>query len=239
MKSIAEKISPLETEAQALIAIGNEFENEKVSVVSFINAHAYTLADSDPAFKNSLLNANLLLRDGIGAKILLKEYNKPSGYNANGTDLIPLILTRFKGKSLCFIGTESPYIEQAVSTCTNEGHNVTAFLDGFQDNDAMFAFVKNHQPDILILGMGMPKQEYFAAFLQQHYELPLVVVNGGAIFDFIAHRFSRAPLFFRKLNLEWLYRLMNEPVRLFNRYAVGIPKFFWLLRKNKRRESIS
>ena len=102
----------------------------------------------------------------------------------------------------------------------------------------MFEFIEAHQPEILILGMGMPKQEYFSAFLQHNYEKPLVVVNGGAIFDFIANRFTRAPSIFRKLNLEWLYRLMNEPIRLFNRYAIGIPKFFWILRKNMKQERL-
>ncbi|WP_420935768.1 WecB/TagA/CpsF family glycosyltransferase [Alteromonas sp. A081] len=238
MKSIAEKISPLETQAQALSALDNELANDMVSVVSFINAHAYTMAHANPAFKDCLLNSNLLFRDGIGAKILLSRYNKPAGYNANGTDLIPLLLSKFKGKSVCFIGTESPYIEQAATKCKSEGHNILAHMDGFQDNETMFEFVEEHQPDILILGMGMPKQEYFAAFLQKHYANPLVVVNGGAIFDFMANRFSRAPSIFRKLNLEWLYRLMNEPVRLFNRYVIGIPKFFWLLSINKRRERI-
>lgn len=238
MKSIAEKISPLETQAQALSALENELESSTVSVVSFINAHAYTMAHANPAFKDCLLNSNLLLRDGIGAKILLSRYNKPVGYNANGTDLIPLLLSKFKGKSVCFIGTESPYIDQAVAKCKSEGHNILAHMDGFNDDKAMLEFVKNHEPDILILGMGMPKQEYFAAYLQKHYANPLVVVNGGAIFDFIANRFSRAPSIFRKLNLEWFYRLINEPVRLFNRYVIGIPKFFWFLNKNKRRERI-
>ncbi len=238
MKCIASKITTAETESQAITLTEQELQKNKVSVISFINAHAYTMANSDIKFKNCLLGADLLFRDGIGAKILLKKYGKPVGYNANGTDLIPLILDHFKGKSVCFIGTESPYIEQAASIYKSNGHNVEAFIDGFQSNEKMFEFVEAYQPEILILGMGMPKQEYFSAFLQHNYKKPLVVVNGGAIFDFIANRFTRAPSIFRKLSLEWLYRLMNEPIRLFNRYAIGIPKFFWILRKNMKQERL-
>lgn len=238
MKCIAEKISQTKAEEQALEAVDNELENDRVSVISFINAHAYTMANDNSKFRECLLDASLLFRDGIGAKILLQKYGKPAGYNANGTDLIPLILERFKGKSVCFIGTEYPYIEQAASIYKSNDHNVKAFLNGFQSNEKMLDFVEEHQPEILILGMGMPKQEYFSAFLQRNYKKPLVVINGGAIFDFIANRFARAPGIFRKLNLEWLYRLMNEPVRLFNRYAIGIPKFFWILRKNIKRERL-
>lgn len=238
MKCIAEKISQTKAEEQALKAVDDELENDKVSVISFINAHAYTMANDNSKFRECLLGASILFRDGIGAKILLKKYGKPVGYNANGTDLIPLILDRFKGKSVCFIGTESPYIEQAASTYKSNGYNIKAFIDGFQSNEKMFEFVEAYQPEILILGMGMPKQEYFSAFLQHNYEKPLVVVNGGAIFDFIANRFTRAPSIFRKLNLEWLYRLMNEPIRLFNRYAIGIPKFFWILWRNMKQERL-
>lgn len=179
MKSIANKITPAETESQAITLTEQELQKDKVSVISFINAHAYTMANNDSKFKDCLLDASILFRDGIGAKILLKKYGKPVGYNANGTDLIPLILDRFKGKSVCFIGTESPYIEQAASIYKSNGHNVEAFIDGFQSNEKMFEFVEAYQPEILILGMGMPKQEYFSAFLQHNYEKPLVVVNGG------------------------------------------------------------
>ena len=237
MKTLAEKIKFCNTEQDALRAISETMQTAGVSVVSFINAHAYTMADASSNFEQCLLNASLLFRDGIGAKILLKQYNKAPGYNANGTDLIPLILNNTKGKSVCFIGTESPYIETAASTCQQNGINVTAHIDGFQSTAAMFEFVEKHKPNILILGMGMPKQEMFAMYLQEHYSGNILVVNGGAIFDFIAERFVRAPAFFRKFGLEWLYRLLNEPARLFKRYVIGIPKFFVILRKNKRSEA--
>lgn len=237
MKTLAEKIKFCDTEADALNAIDEKMSNSGVSVVSFINAHAYTMADTSDEFKQCLLNASLLFRDGSGAKLLLKHYNKAPGYNANGTDLIPLILEQTKGKSVCFIGTESPYIETASETCRSQGIQVKACLDGFQSTSTMFDFVNEHKPDVLILGMGMPKQEKFAMYLQANYTQRILVVNGGAIFDFIAHRFVRAPYIFRKVGLEWFYRLLNEPIRLFKRYVIGIPKFFIVLRKHDKKES--
>ena len=73
MKSIANKISPANSEVQAITLTEEELQKDKVSVISFINAHAYTMANSDIKFKNCLLGADLLFRDGIGAKILLKK----------------------------------------------------------------------------------------------------------------------------------------------------------------------
>jgi len=232
MKLIAKKINVVEDESKALSLINNEILLNKVSVVSFINAHAYTLADSSKEFKDCLLNADLLFRDGSGVKILLRQYHMHTGYNANGTDLIPLVLEQFKDKSVCFIGTESPYIGSASNIYKAKGTKLKAYMDGFQSTEAMFTFVKEHQPEILILGMGMPKQEKFAFYLQQHYEGKMLIINGGAIFDFVAQRFTRAPVIFRRYGLEWLYRLFNEPIRLFNRYVIGIPKFFLVLLKN-------
>lgn len=237
MKTLAEKINFFENESDALNAINQEAVKSGVSVVSFINAHAYTMADASTEFRGCLLNASLLFRDGIGAKILLQHYNKEPGYNANGTDLIPLVLEHFKGSPVCFIGTESPHIDKAAKICIENGSYIKGYIDGFQSTERMFEFVNQQKPDILILGMGMPKQEKFALFLQQNYDGQLLVVNGGAIFDFIAERFVRAPAIFRKLGIEWLYRLLNEPFRLFKRYVIGIPKFFWILRRNSKSEA--
>lgn len=238
MKKLAEKIKFVEKENDALNAINVELNKKIVSVVSFMNAHAYTMADASSEFESCLLDANLLFRDGIGAKLLLKHYGKAPGYNSNGTDLIPLILSNCIGKEVCFIGTESPYIDKAAETCKVNGINVKAYIDGFQSTETMFEFVNQEKPEILVLGMGMPKQEKFAKHLQQYYQGQLLVVNGGAIFDFIADRFVRAPAIFRRFGIEWLYRLLNEPIRLFQRYVIGIPKFFWILRKNSKREKI-
>jgi exopolysaccharide biosynthesis WecB/TagA/CpsF family protein len=236
MKTIASKIVPANSDASAIKLIEKEISQNTVSIVSFLNAHAYTLANKSNEFLDCLLTCDLLFRDGIGAKFLLKKYNKTIGYNANGTDLIPLILREFHSYKFCFIGTESPYIENAAELCKQNGNKVIATMDGFQDTNTMMSFVEQHKPDILILGMGMPKQELFSRELQKNYKQPLVVVNGGAIFDFLANRVKRAPELFRRLNIEWLYRLANEPKRLFSRYVIGIPKFFWLLRKNAARE---
>lgn len=236
MKLLAEKINVVEEESRALELIDKELLSPKVSVISFINAHAYTMADSSPEFKNCLLKSNLLFRDGSGAKILLRHYHIRTGYNANGTDLIPLVLDRYKDKSVCFIGTESPYIDEASATYKAKGTKLLAYMDGFQNTETMYNFVQEHQPEILILGMGMPKQEKFSLYMQENYKGSLLIINGGAIFDFTANRFTRAPAIFRKFGLEWFYRLINEPIRLFDRYVIGIPKFFVVLMRNAIQE---
>ena len=81
--------------------------------------------------------------------------------------------------------------------------------------------------------MGMPKQEQLAYEIQKNIQGSGIIICGGAIIDFKAGKVKRAPKIFRTLSLEWLYRLMNEPRRLFKRYVIGIPFFFFQLIKKK------
>ena len=75
--------------------------------------------------------------------------------------------------------------------------------------------------------MGMPKQEYLSKKIKDFYKEKLIIINGGAILDFMTGKIKRAPKVFSKIGLEWLYRLYLEPSRLFRRYVIGIPLFLY------------
>lgn len=226
MKKIAKSIKIFEESQVALEYIDTLLNKDGVKVISFVNAHACNLSQTSPEFETALLRSDLLLRDGIGVKILLKVFGKLAGYNVNGTDLIPKILDRYKHQRFVFIGTEHQYVKKAAAICEQQGTTIIDQLDGFQDFPEMLTFIQSTNADCVILGMGMPKQELFSEYLKDNYSANILVVNGGAIFDFIAGRFSRAPKFMRNYGFEWLYRLLKEPLRLFKRYVMGIPVFF-------------
>jgi len=99
--------------------------------------------------------------------------------------------------------------------------------DGFapasQYADALAPY--KQQAKLIVLAMGMPKQEHVASTLRNADMGPALIVCGGAILDFAADRFPRAPMWMRSSGLEWLFRLVNEPRRLFRRYVIGIPVF--------------
>jgi N-acetylglucosaminyldiphosphoundecaprenol N-acetyl-beta-D-mannosaminyltransferase len=84
-----------------------------------------------------------------------------------------------------------------------------------------------HRPSLIVLGMGMPRQEEIASLLRGVLDHPCTIVCGGAIIDFLGKKTSRAPLWMRRTGLEWLYRLALEPRRLFRRYVIGNPLFLW------------
>ena len=100
-------------------------------------------------------------------------------------------------------------------------------IDDFE-NERMLAVVKEAAPDMLFVAFGIPKQELWLSRFQSKLGVPFLM-GVGASFDFISGRVPRAPMIMRKLGLEWVYRLMREPRRLWKRYVVGIPLFLGLV----------
>src|SRR5438132_512000 len=92
---------------------------------------------------------------------------------------------------------------------------------------ARLALPQNTRPELIILAMGMPKQEAIAVRLRAYLKSPALIVNGGAILDFLGGKVTRAPRWMQRLYLEWVYRLYLEPRRLARRYLLGIPTYFY------------
>jgi exopolysaccharide biosynthesis WecB/TagA/CpsF family protein len=190
-------------------------------ILSFVNAHAVNLCNRNREFADALLRSDVIVRDGIGMQLLFKALNIDAGLNMNGTDFIPRLLDHAKGQTIGILGTADPYLSSAVDQLTQAGHHVTVSKDGFQDMTTYLALVEQHRPKIIILGMGMPKQEFVAAYLNDHVTYNPLIINAGALIDFIGGKAKRAPLWMRRAQLEWVFRLLNEPKRLFHRYVTG------------------
>lgn len=197
------------------------------SVLAFVNAHAMNSAVHDADFFDSLMSADILLRDGSGMSTLFKVLGIPPGQNLNGTDLIPRLIALFNGRAIALFGTQEPYLTRAVRVVrdTLARGTLAAKADGFMPPHYYLALVRAHQSELIVLGMGMPKQEEVACALRAALTHPCLIVCGGAIIDFLGERMPRAPLWMRRLGLEWVYRLAQEPSRLFRRYVLGNPLF--------------
>jgi N-acetylglucosaminyldiphosphoundecaprenol N-acetyl-beta-D-mannosaminyltransferase len=196
-------------------------------ILAFVNAHAMNAAAISGKFFNSLASADLLVRDGIGMAILLRLLNQPPGLNLNGTDLIPKILSQCRGGSLALFGTQEPYLARARAAVTSRiapGVECIA-AHGFLDTASYVGLAAAHRPAVIVLGMGMPRQEEVAVALRTAIDFPCLIICGGAIIDFLGNKTSRAPGWVRRSGLEWLFRLALEPRRLFRRYVIGNPLF--------------
>jgi exopolysaccharide biosynthesis WecB/TagA/CpsF family protein len=210
-------------------------------VVSFFNQHAFNLAADNEGFYEDLRTSDMLLRDGVGLEICLKLLGRTPGPNANGTDLIPQILLATKHRRIAVFGTSEPWLSKAVEQIASMTGPVVAAADGFRDHAYYQEVVTRLRPDVVVLAMGMPRQERLAAVLAEEADWPLLIINGGAILDFMARRFARAPKVVRAVRMEWLFRLLQEPARLGQRYVVGGAAFgrrvmlLWMMHAAERR----
>jgi len=211
-----------EEEQQLLVELA---QSSSAKVVGFVNAHAMNSIAENTGFFDALMKADVLLRDGSGMALLYRYRGLVHGNNMNGTDLIPKIIAAFKGRRVAFWGTEEPYLTAAAERSAETfGVQVASCHHGFEEPERYLQLANEIRPDLIVLGMGMPKQERVAALIREA-GLPVVVVCGGAILDFLGKKVQRAPQWIRKLGFEWLYRLLLEPKRLFKRYVIGNPAF--------------
>jgi N-acetylglucosaminyldiphosphoundecaprenol N-acetyl-beta-D-mannosaminyltransferase len=195
--------------------------------LAFANAHAMNLASGPTLFADHLAGADVLLRDGAGLAMLMRWLGQAPGVNLNGTDLIPRLLQACDGQGLAVIGTRSPFLERGVATIAAQlmPNSRLCSADGFQSIATYRDLLQIHRPPLVLLAMGMPRQEAVALELRRTLNYPCLIVCGGAIVDFLAGKNPRAPAWLRRRGLEWLWRLGHEPRRLFKRYVLGNPLF--------------
>lgn len=220
-RAVLEHIVPVMNEQEQATLLQNLTSSKQPTVISFINAHGLNLVWKSPDFAASLVRAHILLRDGVGMCALMRTLHLPSGRNMNGTDFIPMITRFFAGKHVALCGTREPYLSLATQKVRDMGGNIVLTMDGFQATEAYIDGIQKASPDLVILGMGMPKQETVSIALAEALQHPAVIVNGGAILDFWADRFPRAPYTWQCIGMEWLFRLLQEPRRLWKRYIWG------------------
>lgn len=210
--------------------------------VAFVNAQLALIARRK-AEVAAALDGFLLLNDGVGVDLASQAlYGAPFPANLNGTDFIPALLDALPaGQRLFLLGSTRANIAKAAKVFGRRWprHSVVGAHHGYfgaKDEAALASTIKAAKPDIVLVGMGCPLQEMWLA-----RNVPEVCPAGfgvGALFDFLTGRFPRAPEGIRRLRLEWAFRLMLEPKRLFHRYIPGNVAFIfavarqaWTLRR--------
>lgn len=192
----------------------------------FLNAHAINTAASNPEFRRSLLESDYLLRDGIGLEMALRFLDLRKTENLNGTDLIPKILDRFRMRKIAVWGSSEEALEKLRQRLESEGYtDLTAMQHGFHDDAFYINEYQKTRPEILVLCMGMPRQEILARKLRDTGHGCLIICGGGWA-NFHSGHIKRAPAFLRRNKLEWLHRLAKEPLRVGKRYTIGVFYYF-------------
>lgn len=204
--------------------------------VAFVHAHCLNVSVRDAGLREALTTADVIYADGIGMAMAARLQGERLHYNVNGTDLFPLLCAHAAaaGVPLALLGAapgvaeacrevlEARYPGLRVAWC-HHGY-LGASDDPALSDAAIIEEINRSRAGILLVAMGVPLQERWLLKNANALEVP-VVMGVGALFDFVADRIPRAPALFRKLRLEWLFRLMVEPRRMFGRYVLGNPLF--------------
>lgn len=212
---------------EAMCAIEVALTKRQPAAIAFVNADCINIASGDARYRASLAHMDWVFVDGIGMRIAGKLLRQPVRDNVNGTDLFPQLcelLTR-QGKTLYLLGGQPGVAEAAADWATQHfpGLRIAGSRHGYfapAEEAGIALQIEASQADVVLVGLGTPHQE---AWINRHMPQTgaTVVMGVGGLFDYYSGRLSRAPVWMRRIGLEWLFRLCQEPRRLFKRYVIG------------------
>ena len=206
------------------------FKLNRFTRVCFINTHCANITYENADYRLSLKSSEYLLNDGAGIELSGLLYNKPFPSNLNGTDWIPAFFDKLSnihpGTRIFVLGANPKTIVKVSSVFEDKWPKLilSGFHHGFyNDDEEIIQQIINSKTDVLLVAMGVPKQELFLQKYHQKLQVANVKIGiaGGAIIDFLTQNIPRAPIFLQKLRLEWFFRLMLEPRRMWRRYIIG------------------
>lgn len=224
-------------------------------LINTINAHSFNTAQKDELFAVALAKGDYLIPDGasiIKACKWLKANSQPKERIA-GWDLFSFEMNALERKSakqkvndgkrlkVMFMGSSEKVLGLIRERAAKDYPNLEVatysppykpeFSD--EDNVAIIKAITEAKPDLLWIGMTAPKQEKWTYLHWNELDIHCHVGTIGAVFDFYAGTAQRAPKWWQEHSLEWLYRLIKEPKRMWRRYVLGNPLFLWNISKER------
>lgn len=218
------------TKSEVVDELDRRVDESNNTIVAFANAHCLNIAHRDSVVRAALGDA-VVLNDGLGVDIASKLlFGVQFPDNLNGTDFTPYFLQHTRHRLRIFLlGGRSGVVDRAADLLTDRypKHVIVGRRDGYfpRSEDVSIAqTIKASGADVVLVAMGNPDQELWlwANFSGTGCRLGFAV---GALFDFIAGEVQRAPTWVRSTRSEWIYRLAQEPSRLWRRYLLGNPVF--------------
>ncbi len=223
------------TLVQAREAVFNMLQEDKLHMVFTPNSEIVMLARKNKPFQDILNRADLCTADGIGVVYGAKLLGTPIPERVAGFDLLTDVLQHGDGISIYLFGSKPGVADKAKKEILHRftGIEIVGVQNGYFDEkqeQAIIADIREKRPDILLVCLGAPKQEEWIWRHQEELGAKVAMGLGGSL-DVLAGEVKRAPEFFIKLGLEWLYRLLKEPKRIIRMMA--LPHFLLVVLKEK------
>jgi N-acetylglucosaminyldiphosphoundecaprenol N-acetyl-beta-D-mannosaminyltransferase len=201
--------------------------------VMYVNAHVVNQSRAIPELRRALESAELVYCDGYGVRLAARVLEVPVPHRMTGADWVwgLAALCEAAGTSLYLLGSDPPVAQQAAARLTRwyPDLHIAGTHHGYFDLDSphserVVEDINARNPDIVVVGMGTPKQELWVQRNADRLNAD-VLWTVGALLDYIAGRMPRAPRWLADNGMEWIFRLAVEPHRMWKRYLLGNPVF--------------
>ncbi|MBO7067789.1 MAG: WecB/TagA/CpsF family glycosyltransferase [Bacteroidaceae bacterium] len=223
------------------------------TLINTIYAYSYVVAQKDSFFAEALTKCDYLMPDGTGIVKACRWINakcQPKERIA-GWDLFSFEMDRInendndnhnKKPRVMFVGSSEKVLSLICKRAAIDYPNLEVvtysppYKPEFSDEDnlAMIQAINNADPDLLWIGMTAPKQEKWTYKHWNELNIHCHCGTIGAVFDFYAGTVKRAPLWWQRHSLEWFYRLLMEPRRMWRRYIIGNAKFLYYIYRERK-----
>ena len=215
-------------------------------LINTINAHSYNTALKDPLFAEALMKGDVLIPDGASIVMACRKIKAKSQpvERIAGWDLFSFEMEKLnkRGGKCFFMGSSEKVLGLIRQRVAVDYPNIQVetysppYKPEFskEDNESIIEAINQVDPDLLWIGMTAPKQEKWTYTHWKELNVHCHVGTIGAVFDFYAGTVKRAPLWWQEHGLEWLYRLIKEPRRMWRRYVLGNVLFLYNIQRESR-----
>jgi N-acetylglucosaminyldiphosphoundecaprenol N-acetyl-beta-D-mannosaminyltransferase len=220
---------------QSLSIIDNFISSRKTHQIVVVNVAKIVKSIKDVFLKQIIDEADLSGADGMPLVWVSKLFGKPIPGRVNGTDLMENLIERSvnKGYRIFFLGAEQEVVKKVVHIYQSKFPKlqIAGYRNGYfspQEESSIANEIGKSKADILFVAFGTPKKEIFIKKYKDIMNVPVIHGVGGS-FDVITGKTKRAPLWMQKSGLEWFFRIIQEPKRMWKRYLVTNTLFIWYL----------
>jgi len=217
-------------EADVLNQIDSSLISKKCRKLTYLNQHCFNIYNSNSEYRILLDNKFEVFLDGIGIYLVLLMLGYKNLQRFNATDLYDKIFNLFSyGQTSLFLIGGKFGKEFITDKAPEKNLNIVGYHNGYFNEQQFLHIVeelKIVKPEVIIIAMGAPKQEILADKLSTLLNVKLILCVGGFL-EFYFGTKQRATKVLQNIGMEWLYRLITEPGRLWKRYLIGIPLFLF------------
>ena len=219
------KVFPFNSASELL-----EYVNCHKGILVAVNAEKVTKATDET---RAIVNNNIGYADGAGVVVAIHKLGKQQAVRIAGCDLwLNIVQESYREKTFYLIGSKQEVIEDTVKQLKSQYNGITivgyrnGYINNEEERNALIQDIAGKKPDVVFVAMGSPKQEILMTDMMKVH--PAIYQGLGGSFDVYTGRVKRAPLWWQKHNIEFLYRFLKQPQR-YRREYYRLKFLAWML----------